>query len=240
MFNIQHLHWDSNFLGYKVAKIITDVTDELELIEEFEKLKKENYKLVTIHSSKKIDIFCNIKKKYNIFFDTKLTFIKNLVTKNIKKFDVDLKPHFYDRSIACNQLVSLAVESSSFSRFRRDMNFKRDVCDALFENWIKSSVKDHKTSKVVIVEDKKMILGMAAFHLDLSSGGIIDVISTHNKYRGMGIGRSLLSFCENYFLSENANTVKVSTQKVNLSACNFYKSCGYKIGKIENIVHLWL
>lgn len=32
MFNIQHLDWDSNFLGYKVAKIITDVTDELELI----------------------------------------------------------------------------------------------------------------------------------------------------------------------------------------------------------------
>jgi len=70
--------------------------------------------------------------------------------------------------------------------------------------------------------------------------GSIGLVAVDEKERGNSIGKELMKAALWTFKENGVHTVEVVTQKANRIACAFYKSLGFKVGKVENIYHLWI
>ena len=66
------------------------------------------------------------------------------------------------------------------------------------------------------------------FHQLGSLGRIISFV-IHENYRGMGIGKSLISVAEEFFKSKFCVKVEVTSGDHRSEAHSFYQSCGYKM-----------
>jgi GNAT superfamily N-acetyltransferase len=51
--------------------------------------------------------------------------------------------------------------------------------------------------------------------------------------RGQGVGRSLLQAAEKWAAARSCNQIKAETQNINVPACQFYKSQGFEIEKVN-------
>ena len=237
---IQHLDWDSKFFGFKVAKIFISKFNVNELLDSFEKLQKDNYKMVALHSNEQIENLSLVfKRNYKEFHDLKLTFSKSINKKIHNKLKNKFTSAFYEINTPCDELFSLAIQSSRYSRFRRDPNFHENFCDDMYKKWISSSLIEENNSKVIIVKMDSKLVGMISFS-EKFKNGYIDLIATDNNYMGQGIASHLIYSAEKFFLSRNINKINVVTQGINIPACKLYESSGYKIEKKEYIAHCWL
>jgi dTDP-4-amino-4,6-dideoxy-D-galactose acyltransferase len=236
----QTLEWDSNFFGFNVAKVIVTDVERVSLRETLDDLRLNRYRLVVLHVPVNIkDISDIVAKNGGNLVDTKVTYAKNIVSRAAVKDEFPYVAKFYSEQEPSSDLVSLALQSSCYSRFRRDPIFPSPLCDKLYTRWIERSVKKEIASQVLVVEKENHLLGMVTM-AERDGYGDIGLLATMVNVRGKGIGRLLLSSAEAYFLSQGLARVKVVTQEINKAACNLYRLNGYSVENVENVFHFWL
>ena len=68
----------------------------------------------------------------------------------------------------------------------------------------------------------------------------IGLFATNPKYRGVGVGKSLLISCEErLFLEKNIKFLKVVTQESNINGVMFYEKNNFKIKRRKVWFHKW-
>tara|TARA_B100000579_G_scaffold437455_1_gene466863 strand:+ start:6514 stop:7242 length:729 start_codon:yes stop_codon:yes gene_type:complete len=235
------LEWDSSFFGFRIALINNKINNLDELNNILKSMKKDGVKLAYYFSNQINHNSQDIRKhKKEAFIDSRIKYIHNLDSNEER---LELK-HFnnvrlFKHKIPSKELISLAIESSYYSRFRRDKNFSNTLSDKLFSQWISNSVSNNSEDEVFIHREEDQILGFISTKTNDQSL-TISLLAVSNKYRRKGIGNSLVSLVKDQAFKRNKKKVIVCTQNKNTPANTLYKSLGFTKYSEEDIYHFWL
>ena len=136
-------------------------------------------------------------------------------------------------------LISLALESGVYSRFKLDPSFPTELWEKLYTCWITRAVRKEIAWEVLVVKDGGDVLGVVTLG-SKGKRGAVGLLGVEPKSRGMGIGTILISAGERCFAERGYADVQIVTQRSNTAACRLYESCEYQIEAIDNIFHFWL
>ena len=107
------LVWDSEFFGFPVAQIC-ETADLISDDKIFIELFYQNIRLAYFFSPAKFEF------PENDFYEIKLVDEKVTFAKPIQKHEVNPHISVYEKSYPEQQLISLAIESGAYSRFKVD------------------------------------------------------------------------------------------------------------------------
>ncbi len=216
---ISPLPFDSDLFGYPVGKAETDQDwIENQFLEEAKK-----YQLVYIFSVKPITIKSPEIKE----IETRLVFEKELIENpesdsEIRKFDGDLN----------SELESLAFQSGTFSRFKKDIRLNSGEFEKLYKLWIQKSLEDGQ----VLVADGNSGFVSCSIKADL---GQIGLIAVEESQRGKRWGQRLVQAAEAFAFSKGAKKMRIGTQEANQPACSLYSKLGYVVVQNVRVYHYW-
>jgi dTDP-4-amino-4,6-dideoxy-D-galactose acyltransferase len=227
------LEWDTNFFGINIARLVCDGINETEFNNAIELLKRRRFQL----------IYCVCRDQESESF---ARVMGQLVDKKVvyhKVFNHEVLPagnniEEYLEEEPSQKLYDLAIQSGLYSRFKIDTKLSDGKFDELYKAWIRNSTLKKMAFKVLISKENDDLVGMITLG-EKDGRADIGLLAVDCKYRGKGIGKSLIIAAENEF-KKIFKEGQIVTQKDNLPACNLYEKNGYKIEKVEAIYHIWL
>lgn len=221
---IKKLDWDSNFFGFEVGEIDTNLKFS----------NSENFDLIVVKQTQN-ETF-EIQNFKNTFQETKVVFVKKLIS--ISKTSVDESIIDYDENpINEDSLYPLAYESGKFSRFKLDIRLNEKF-KILYSKWVDNSLNKEFADKVFYFKKDSEIVGFVTVKNN-NKYSTIGLIAVSQNYQGQGIGKKLLLKIEEYCISINIFELRIPTQKENLSACKFYSKMDYTIFEETILKHYW-
>jgi dTDP-4-amino-4,6-dideoxy-D-galactose acyltransferase len=234
---IKTLKWDSNFFGIKVGLIKLSSESDLNHFNKYGSSLIKDYKLIYLVTDEHIVVPKTILNKYNgSFINQRIVYNKTLTSTNynIPDWIIDYK----DKTIP-NELISLALSSGTFSRFRIDSNFTFEKYEELYSLWIKNSINRKIANGVVVASFREKIKGMITYKYN-KQNATIGLLSVDSSEQGLGIGRYLVDKVEELAFNLKHTNIRVATQSNNVSACAFYDKLGLTPIEICNYYHLWI
>ena len=95
---------------------------------------------------------------------------------------------------------------------------------------------DGSLKEIYIIENEKEIAGFVIIQIGGTFKGYIQTICIGEAYRGKGLGKKLLQFCEERILLISPN-IFICVSSFNKGAIKLYDEFGFKkIGELENFV----
>ena len=92
------------------------------------------------------------------------------------------------------------------------------------------------SKEVYIIEIENLIAGFVILQTSGTFKGYIQTICVDEDYRGIGLGKQLLQFCEDRILNISPN-IFICVSSFNKGAIGLYEEFGFKlIGKLDNFV----
>jgi dTDP-4-amino-4,6-dideoxy-D-galactose acyltransferase len=234
------LQWDSDFFNKKIASVtVAYGEDEKEVITKIMTHSKDP-DLVYINTPENYFFSDEILANRNILLvDNKIVYKKEPVNNP----EIRLKPQIriYTEKSVRPDLLTLALQSGEFSRFKIDPNFPPASFERLYSKWIENSVNGIYANTILTFEEAHKIDGMVTVLSDKTSDLIkIGLIAVDKATQKKGIGTALMAAVENYAIQQSIHNIEVTTQKANKTACSFYEKCNFSIKSINNIYHFWL
>jgi dTDP-4-amino-4,6-dideoxy-D-galactose acyltransferase len=136
-------------------------------------------------------------------------------------------------------LIRLARESGAFSRFRVDPRIAPGVFEAIYDAWIRRSVRREIADDVLVAKHGRRILGLVTVKANADRGEI-GLLSVDGAARGRGIGTALVFAAHDSMVRRGCTHSGVATQRANRGACGLYESSGYIVERLERVYHFWL
>lgn len=233
---IEKLEWDSAFFDLNVLKI--DLSNST-----FSTIELAIEIAILINTTQLIYFFCKPNQvEHHLYlqsigaklYDQKVIFAQvldgnynsNNSIKSLSKKEIT------------PQMVSLAVQSGEFSRFKLDTKIPHEKFVELYRIWITKSInKEIATETFGYYEDEKL-LGIITLGIK-NKRADIGLLAVDSKSRGKSIGNKLIEHTMNFAKMKNFKTIQVATQLENELACNFYKKNKFIQESVTNIYHLW-
>lgn len=237
-----HLGWDSEFFGFKTARIPAQEQGSEAVSRILSVLRREGYRLVYLS----LDI--NNTKAHEAALRNgghhvaqNVTYIVDYENMPIPDSGISMgsRSESYPEKEPTDDLIKLALSCGAFSRFRKDPLFPRHLCDELYRTWIVRSTRRDIATDVLIIKDQSKIVGMITLG-EKEGRGCIGLFAVDVLFRGNQIGKTLLMDAHRWFMDKGYKLCQVVTQSDNIGACRLYEKCGYRINKTENIFHFWL
>jgi ribosomal protein S18 acetylase RimI-like enzyme len=231
------LDWDTNYFNVKSAKVI--LKDNLSKNDKKEILEYcNNFEFITIsnlNNNSENNIWIAQKTK-SFLADMNVQFIKNIDKPSIK---MDKFTNVYNLFPENEDLLNISKKSFLYSRFFNDPYLPKEKSQNIYLQWTKNSF--NKLEKYfVITKINEKIAGYILFSMNLvNSFAIIELIAVDEKFRGKGIGKSLMTGLENFTYEKGVKVIRVGTQVDNISAIRFYNTCGFKYLNCNSIYHYW-
>jgi len=235
---IEYLDWDSNNFGIKVGNANTPV-ENLSQAQNLQKLAQSmGFQLIYYRFTAPHAIAEQIARQMKWFLaDQKTTYIK---TSQPPTSQVSDKIISYAQHPLTPKLLSLAMQAAEYSRFKVDPKFTHKEYEILYKVWIERSLKQEIAQDVLVyLTDNGVEAGLVTLG-EKNGRGDIGIIAVDGQFRGHGIGQQLVQAANNFFVAKGYQNLQVVTQKSNSTACHFYERCGYQVGTVENIYHIWL
>ena len=234
---IDHLSWDSNFFGIKVAKITLESCDNILLERTINCLKEKGYKLIYVFSNPDDDQSNrSVLNNKGTLVDEKATYSRE-IPKTIIAFPNNVEK--YNSGIPDEILYELCLKSGEYSRFKKDHNFASHLFVKLYYAWIENSVSRKIADEVLVYREQQDIVGFVSLkHHKFKTQ--IGLIAVDDKYHRRSIGKHLITACSAICNEEHTRHLEVITQRDNVGACQFYEKCGFILMKVENIYHIWI
>jgi dTDP-4-amino-4,6-dideoxy-D-galactose acyltransferase len=242
MMTYQLLTWDSDFFGFKVARILPKNLGALGLKEILVALRAENIALAYWAADPDDPDCARAATECRGFLtDRKVTFA--LETAELRQRPPLLAStalvEEFAGGIPTPELEALAVQAGAYSRFRVDPRIPEDRFLELYRLWICKSVTGELAEKVFVVRDEAgIIVGMVTAG-EKDGRGDIGLLAVDNSARGRGLGVGLVAAAQQWALDSGYATTQVVTQGDNVAACRLYERCGYHIDRVEHIYHFW-
>lgn len=234
---IKELLWDTNFFGFKVARILPTRLKNQELVSALNFLHKKGNELiywgVDPDDSESLSA-ASINR--GVLVDKKTTFVRDCSATLVyeSREDVEtLKKNYWSES-----LESLAIQIGYLSRFRADPNFTKSVWKNLYLEWMKNSVNHTISDDVLVIRRNFHVVAILTVSIKDATGHI-GLLGVDNKWQGCGLGSAITYAALDWFLKRNISKVQVVTQGENQAACYLYKKCGFTISSIEHTYHFW-
>lgn len=225
------LEWDSNFFGMRIAKAVVSSKEDVVALSQHEKDLRNLFDLVYIFSEPVIDIpFGNAR-----LVDRKAVFTLSPP----EHFEANPTITSWDSPEVSDALVSLALVSGRYSRFKLDRNLPAGSYERLYTRWIEQSVNKAIASDVFCYMMDGGPRGLLT--LDFRDGqGVIGLVAVDEEYQHRGIGKALVKHAVSYVYEHQGVGLRVATQMDNELACRLYSGCGFSLESVTKIWHWWL
>ena len=225
------LHWDSDFFGLRIAKAIVSSEKDVVALSRQEEYLQDHYDLICIFSLPGLEI----------------PFEKARLVDRKAVFSLSAPEHFeanpaitrWDSPIASDDLISLALVSGKYSRFKLDERFPVGSYERLYSHWIAQSVNKTIATDVFCYMTDGRPLGLVT--LDCRNGrNAIGLVAVDGDYQHHGIGTALVKHVVSFVYENQGERLTVTTQLDNKTACRLYLKCGFSLESVNNIWHWWL
>jgi dTDP-4-amino-4,6-dideoxy-D-galactose acyltransferase len=190
------LQWDSDHLGFPVAKIEDPNLDDLSLRRTLTAIRREGACLVYWPASGDREISPHLLREFSgSLLDRRVTFERKLKAEEITPL-LDLPPiSEFPKAAPTRQLLDLAVAAGVHSRFAVDRRFPRDKFVQLYEEWMRNSTLGEMADCVLGAFEAgpfSACFGMITLSY-AEDEGRIGLIAVQAKLRGKGIGLALMA-----------------------------------------------
>jgi dTDP-4-amino-4,6-dideoxy-D-galactose acyltransferase len=235
----QFLEWDSNFFGYRIARIIPNKLDPLSIKAVLKWCK--TYRIDCLYfladSNDDPSIWIAEEKKFHSV-DIRVTFIRELNEIWIQPgmdFSKSIRP-FHQEDI--DTLRNIARLSYHDTRFYYDTRFPVHLVDAFYETWIEKSCKG-SADQVFVFDMGGKAAGYISCQLLDAATGQIGLVGVNSNWRGKGIGQALVMQALKWFADQGLTKVSVVTQGRNIGALKLYENCGFQTSCLQIWYHRW-
>lgn len=160
-----------------------------------------------------------------------------------KSINSDLIIHKSISSIEQNtsykdKLINLSIQRGIYSRFNIDKRIGKDKFEKMYALWMINSKNCKFAKEVLIFTNNNDLAGFVTLGEKNKRTDIV-IIAVDHDFRGLGIGKILMSSAEKWFSTLGYNSILVVAQGDNSLACKLYESCGYKVDTVEFFYHIW-
>jgi dTDP-4-amino-4,6-dideoxy-D-galactose acyltransferase len=236
----QYLHWDSDFFGYRIARITLNHLTE-DVIEQVIRWCN-SHAIDCLYFLGDPDDAVTVRLAEDNRFrllDIRVTFEKQidniLVTREI---DIEcLIRHCTPDDI--QSLRAIAKVSHRDSRFYYDSNFPVTLCDALYETWIEKSCHGYADA-VLVAELQGQPVGYISCSLLGRQEGNIGLFAVGVASRGQGVSKQLVNESLRWFAEQGVTQVTVVTQGRNFKAQRLYQRFGFLTRSVQLWYHWWV
>ena len=138
-------------------------------------------------------------------------------------------------------LEALAWESGTYSRFQVDPRMPPAAFRAMYSEWLRKSLRGEELARQVFSARFAGGLEVGLLTLGEERGRAdIGLLSVATGARGRGIGRQLLAYAGIRARAWGFDQVQVVTQYENQAACRFYVRSGFEPVEQQDVYHCWL
>ena len=225
------LHWDSDFFGLRIAKAVVALEEDILDLSRQEGNLRNHFDLIYIFSEPGFEIpFENAW-----LVDRKAVFSMS----SPKNYEVNPSIASWNSPIASDTLISLALVSGKYSRFKLDESFPAGSYERLYTRWIEQSVNKAMATDVFcyMVDDCPRGLVTLDFH---DGQGVIGLVAVDEGFQHRGIGKALIKHAISFVHELKGERLSVATQMDNEPACRLYSGCGFSLESVTKIWHWWL
>lgn len=225
------LHWDSDFFGLRIAKAIVASEEDIVALSRQEGGLRNHFDLMYIFSEPSLEMPFEGAR----LVDKKAVFSLNAP----KHFESDPAIRSWESPEASNALISLALVSGKYSRFKLDETLPAGSYERLYTRWIEQSVNKAMATDVFCYMTDDAPRGLVT--LDFHDGqGVIGLVAVDEDYQHRGIGKALIKHAISYVHDIRGERLSVATQMDNEPACRLYSGCGFSLESVTKIWHWWL
>jgi dTDP-4-amino-4,6-dideoxy-D-galactose acyltransferase len=136
-----------------------------------------------------------------------------------------------------DQLLRLAMDAGSFSRFKLDKNLS-GYFKKMYKTWLEKSISRSIADEVFVYKEEGHIYGFITI-TKKHKHAVIGLIAVDSSRKKKGIGRKLIDAAEEWAINQKIEKITVATQQQNSGACNFYSKLGFEIYDEDFIYHVW-
>ena len=225
------LHWDSDFFDLRIAKVVVASEEDVVTFSRQERDLRNHFDLVYIFSEPGLEIPFEATR----LVDRKAVYALSAPV----HFDANPAIASWDSPMVSDSLVSLALASGKYSRFKLDKNFPAGSYERLYSRWIEQSVKKVMATDVFCYMMDGDPRGLLT--LDFRDRrGVIGLVAVDEEYQHRGIGKALIKHAVSYVHEHQGERLTVVTQLDNEPACRLYSGCGFSLESVTKIWHWWL
>ena len=232
--DVQALAWDSNWLGFPVARCIVGVSSDINIA--IAQCRAAGMQLLYLVVNPADAIAAATATAAGaLLVDVKIMYEKRLVESTTPFVPpVDTVLALVDATTP--QLEALALQSGEYSRFRRDIRIGTQAFEKLYVHWLGRTLGN---GRVWAASSADETLALLAF--DVRGGNAsIELLAVAPTARRQHIGQYLVQVAEQETQRQGYSKLQVVTHGANRSARHFYERCGFQVCYTEHIYHLWL
>ncbi len=231
------LDWDTDVLGFRVAKIEAPTVDQATLKKTLTLLTHDNVDCVYFSAksddmvAQKAAVACG-----GTLVDMKTTYQLSLQglspvcpSEVVEYADTKVEP----------DLIALAFEIGENSRFYVDQRMPADAYQKVYCRWMENSVNHSVADSVKIIQRGASSIAVVTL-VDKGDYGNISSIAVDPEYRGQGLGGKLFDAALAWCVDKHFSRCEVVTQKTNQAACALYEHHGFTLKSVECFYHIWL
>jgi GNAT superfamily N-acetyltransferase len=240
----QFLEWDSNFLGFRIARVLAEHLDDQNI--------KQIYDWSEQNAIDCLYFLANADDTHTIRTAEELDFLLVEIRLNfecwLKDWDPGTRPKTTTgvtvRAARLEDLPALQkIASTAYvdSRYYTDEHFSRDIWQAYYATWVKNSCEGG-SEMVLVAEAGDEVLGYTTgtFDHDKTGSGRVELIAVRQDVRKLGVGRELLLCGMDWYSQHNVNYVWLSTQGRNIAMQRMIQKNGFVTRSCQLYFHKWL
>lgn len=235
------LAWDSEFFGYRIGRITANQLNGTSWAQVEHWCTEHQIDLLYFladPSDPETIAICE-SAKYTLT-DIRIVLEKNLSdhhpmsNKRRKLTEVRIRPA---STSDIPRLQQISAGMFTDSRFYNDPRLVSQA-DFLYSNWVRKSCEGYAES-VLVAEVNGEQVGFISAHLENESHGKIGLIGVQKEMQGLGIGRTLVNHCLEWFVQCRVATAYVVTQERNVTGLRLYERCGFSRTSRMLWYHKW-
>lgn len=234
---IQHIAWDSEFLGFPVALLNAWGLGGSGVAAAVTAARQAGYRLVYATVSPADTAGGEALRRTGAWLaDRKVTYAMSVDAADVASLNQSVST----ATVYSPQLESLAWQSGEYSRFRLDRRFPPGVFQEMYRRWLRNSLSGEIARRVLVWSSEQspeaglLTLGVKNGRAD------IGLLAVDAATRRQGGGQQLVAAARAQAAAWGYTTLQVVTQGDNVAACRFYEKCGFVAESKEHIYHLWL
>ena len=235
---LEPLAWDTDFLGFPVARFTMAGQSEAVLTAALSAACQAGFHLLYLVAAPTNVTAAAVAKAAGAWLaDRKVTFMMPLSQGSV----VQPAAAAIGPAVSYSpQLESLAWQSGEYSRFKLDAHFAPEVFQELYSQWLRNSLSGDIARRVLVWQAPDgHELGLLTLG-EKNGRADIGLLAVDAAARGQRVGQQLVAAAQNQAAAWDYAELQVVTQRDNKTACCFYEKCGFRLVHEEHIYHLWM
>ena len=238
---MQPLVWDSEFLGFPVARLAGRHLGLADLAVVMDAQRAAGTRLIYLMAEPAdTETAAAARHAGARLLDRKVTFVQVIgPTENLNNAH-PAAARVASTVIFTPQLEALAWQRGEYSRFRLDERFAPLVFPNLYSHWLRASLTGELTRVVLAaVAPAGEEVGLLTLHEEGGTASI-GLLAVGATMRGRGVGQQLVDAARQQAAAWGCARLQVVTQRANAPACGLYTKCGFEAVWEQHVYHLWL